>query len=53
LIKIIANGLKRVIQKRISENKGGFIQNRWIMDNILLVKEAIHSIRRRKEKKAW
>jgi hypothetical protein len=50
LTKIIANRLKQIIGRIISNNQGGFIQKRQIVDNIILVQEAIHSSKARKEK---
>ena len=48
--KIIANRLKNILSAIIPENQGGFIKGRKILDNIVLVQEAIHSIFHRKEK---
>eukprot|EP00253_Pinus_taeda_P027221 PITA_27221 len=50
ITRIIANRLKPILPKIIPENQGGFIQGRQIVDNYLLVQEAIHSSLRRKEK---
>jgi hypothetical protein len=41
--KIISSRLKIILPKIISSNQGGFMQERQIMDNIVLAKEAIHS----------
>jgi hypothetical protein len=43
LTKIIANRLKNILPAIIPENQGGFIKGRHIMDNIILVQEALHS----------
>jgi hypothetical protein len=43
LTKIIASRLKKILPKIISPNQEGFIHDRQIMDNIVLVPEAIHS----------
>ena len=43
LTKILANQLKILLPKLISENQGGFMQNRQILDNVILVQEALHS----------
>jgi hypothetical protein len=48
--KIIANRLKEILPGIIPENQGGFIKGRQILDNIVLVQEAIHSSCQRKEK---
>ena len=48
--KIIATRLKRILPGIIPENQGGFIKGRKILDNIILVQEAIHSSYQRKEK---
>ena len=47
---MIANSLKRILPKIISDNQGGFIQGRQLVDNFVLVQEAIHSSLHRKEK---
>ena len=39
-----------MLPRIIPENQGGFIKGRKILDNIILVQEAIHSSCRRKEK---
>lgn len=49
ITKIIANRLKFILPKIILENQGGFIHGREIVDNFLLVQEAIHSSLLRKE----
>jgi hypothetical protein len=49
LTKIIVNSLKGILPRIISENQGGFLQKRKNLDNILLVKEAVHSSKLRKE----
>eukprot|EP00253_Pinus_taeda_P017348 PITA_17348 len=50
ITKVIANRLKFIFPKVIPENQGGFIQGRQIVDNYLLVQEAIHSSMSRNEK---
>jgi hypothetical protein len=50
LTKIIANIIKTILPIIIPENQGGFIKGRHIVDNIILVKEALHSSIRRKDK---
>jgi hypothetical protein len=49
LTKIIGNHLKHFMSKLIAENQGGFLKNKQIIDNIVLVQEAIHSRRRNKD----
>jgi hypothetical protein len=49
LTKIIGNRLKPFLSKLITENQGGFLKNKQITDNIVLVQEAIHSSRRNKD----
>ena len=46
----MANILKKILPKLIPENQGGFVRGRQILDNIILVQEAIHSSYRNKEK---
>lgn len=48
--KIIVNRIKKVLPEIISENQGGFVPNRLIIDNVMVVQEAIHSSMKRKEK---
>lgn len=43
ITKILANCLKIPFPHLISENQGGYVPNWQIDDNIILVKEAIHS----------
>jgi hypothetical protein len=43
LTKIIANHLKPLLSILLSENRGGFLKNKQITDNIVLVQEVIHS----------
>eukprot|EP00253_Pinus_taeda_P021952 PITA_21952 len=50
LSKIIANRIKPLLDKLISNAQGGFIKGRHILDNIIQVQEAIHSSKQRKEK---
>lgn len=49
-MKIIANRIKGLLHKLISKNQGGFITDKHISDNIILIQEAIHSSIERKEK---
>eukprot|EP00253_Pinus_taeda_P030806 PITA_30806 len=48
--KIIANRLKNILPAIIPKNQGGFIKGRKILDNIVLVQEAVHSSCQRNEK---
>eukprot|EP00253_Pinus_taeda_P036633 PITA_36633 len=50
IAKIIANRIKKILPTIIPENQGGFIKGRKILDNIVLVQEAIHLSFHRKEK---
>jgi hypothetical protein len=50
LTKIISSRLKPLLSKMVSENQGGFMENKQITYNIILVQEAIHSSRGRKDK---
>jgi hypothetical protein len=50
LTKIIANRIKKILPIIIPENQGGFIKGIHIVDNIILVQEALHSSIMRKDK---
>ena len=50
LSKLLANRIKPLLDKLISPSQGGFIKGRHILDNIILVQEAMHSSFQRKEK---
>jgi hypothetical protein len=43
LAKVIANHLKALLPLIVPENQGDFVKGRHIVDNIILVQEAIHS----------
>jgi hypothetical protein len=43
--KIITNQIKPLLHKIISSNQGGFFEKREMIDNIILVQEAISSSR--------
>jgi hypothetical protein len=47
ITKVIANRIKPLLHKLISPNQSGFVQKRQMIDNIILVQEAIHSSRER------
>jgi hypothetical protein len=48
LTKIIATQLNPLLTKLISENHSGFLKDKQITDNIVLVQEAIHSSKKSK-----
>eukprot|EP00253_Pinus_taeda_P001849 PITA_01849 len=48
--KILANRLKKLLPHLILENQGGFVPRRQIMDNVILIQEAIHNSISRKER---
>jgi ribonuclease HI/exonuclease III len=50
ITKIIANRIKKILPKLIPENQGGFVHGRQILDNIILVQEAIHTSCKKREK---
>jgi hypothetical protein len=49
--KVIANRIKPLLHKLISPSQGGFVEKRQIIDNIILIQEAIHSSNSKKEKR--
>ena len=50
ITKVIASRLKKILPAIIPMNQGGFMKGRKILDNLVLVQEAIHSSFQRKEK---
>ena len=48
LTKVLANGIKRVIDKVISQSQTAFVEGRQILD-VLIANEIVDSILRRKE----
>jgi hypothetical protein len=50
ITKVIANRLKGMLPTIIPKNQGGFIKGRHIIENIILVQQAIHSSMQRGEK---
>lgn len=50
ITKVIANRLNKILPKIIPQNQGGFIHGRQLVDNFVMVQEAIHSNLHRKEK---
>ena len=50
LNKLIANRLKSLLGNLISPLQGGFVKGRHLVDNVIQVQEALHSIFQRNEK---
>eukprot|EP00253_Pinus_taeda_P005951 PITA_05951 len=50
IAKLLAHRLKPLLKKLISSNQGGFVEGRYIMDNVIQVQETIHSSKQRGEK---
>jgi hypothetical protein len=50
IAKLLANRIKPLLGKLISESQGGFVKGRHILDNVIQVQEAMHSSNLRKEK---
>ena len=48
--KILVVRLKPLLHSLVSENQGGFVPNQQIVDNIILVQEALHTSLSRNEK---
>jgi len=46
--KVIANRLKPILPRIISEEQSGYVEGQKIMDNILLAQEMIHTLQSRK-----
>lgn len=51
ITKMMVNRLKSVISKLIGPAQGSFIPGRLSIDNIMVVQEAVHSMRRKKRRK--
>eukprot|EP00253_Pinus_taeda_P017553 PITA_17553 len=52
IAKLLANRLKPLFKKLISSTQGGFVEGRYIMDNVIQVQETIHSSKQRGEKES-
>jgi hypothetical protein len=50
IAKLLANRIKPLLGKLISDSQGGFVKGRHILDNVIQVQEAMHSSNLRKEK---
>lgn len=53
ITKAMVTRLKGLMPKLIGPTQASFISGRLSTDNILVVQEAIHSLRRKKGKKGW
>ena len=53
ITKCLVNKLKRVLPKLISPMQSSFIPGRQITDNIIVMQEIIHSMRRKTGAKGW
>eukprot|EP00253_Pinus_taeda_P023537 PITA_23537 len=50
LAKLLANRIKPLLKRVITNSQSGFVEGRHILDNVIQVQETIHSSRQRKEK---
>ena len=48
--KVIAQRIKPILSKVITEEQFGFLQNSQILDAVSLAQEALHSIKKEKQK---
>ncbi|KAG7543761.1 Ribonuclease H-like superfamily [Arabidopsis thaliana x Arabidopsis arenosa] len=53
ITKVLMLRMKKVISKLIGPAQSSFIPGRLSTDNIVLVQEAVHSMRRKKGRKGW
>lgn len=51
ITKVLANRLKKILPRVVSENQSAFIKGRLITDNVLLAFEVLHSMKRNTRKK--
>ncbi|KAL4279047.1 hypothetical protein GQ457_03G014760 [Hibiscus cannabinus] len=51
--KIVANRLKPLISSWVAENQTSFVSERSISDNVVLIQEVIHSMRRKRGEIGW
>lgn len=45
--KLLANRLKKVLSKCVSEEQSTFVEGRSILDNVMLAIEIIHALKRK------
>ena len=53
ITKIIATEIMKILHKVISPNQRIFLVGKQILDNIIVVQDAIHSSFGRREREAW
>lgn len=53
ITKIIANRLKLLMDKLTSPNQCSFILGRQGVDNVIMIQELIHSMRKKRGKEGW
>lgn len=51
ITKVIANRLKSLITKLVKENQSSVIQGRQALDNMVILQEVIHSVKKKKGRK--
>ena len=49
ITKLLENKIKSLLEKLISPSSSGFVKWRHIIDNVIMVQEALHSSHQRKE----
>jgi len=47
--KVVANRLKPLLPKLVSEEQSGYVEGRQILDNIIQAHEVVHSLKRKKQ----
>ena len=53
MTKVLANRIKRVMGKIISQSQSAFVKGRQILDAVLIANEVVDSTLRRKERVVW
>ena len=53
IAKILVNKLRPLLSQIIDSSQSAFVPNRWIIENVVLAQEVVHSFKQRKRKKGF